>query len=754
MDQPLIGMALGNFALLGSIGDIVHWIPPILAAAVALGLVIFVHELGHFAVAKMCGVKCEKFFLGFDIGGRKIWSFQWGETEYGIGILPLGGYVKMLGQDDNPTNAAAERERAKAKPDAAQSTASVASATAQPATSPHSAPSAHSGDIPQEPTAENHETYDPRSYIAKNVPQRMAIISAGVIMNLIFAVIFATIAYRCGVSYTPCIVGEATPGDPAWVQGVRPGDKIIQFGNDKPSENLRFDNDLLMGVLFTGVNNDLKLVIERPTASLASAGSKKVDVTVRPSDAHKEEQDGRAVIGVRAALSNRLAVLRDSTKPPAVPGSPAEKAKPPFAGGDLIVGAEIDGVGHPIENGAQILALLAQHPDQPIKFTVSRDVSDDPTAEPKKLDITVAPAPLRDLGIVMQMGPIAAVQDGSPADAAGMRAGDRIKSVDGRAVDDPMLLPDEMRKLAGKEIPVEVSRTEAGQEKTVALRVTPRLPIIYDRAPSSGEFGCDALGIAYPVLNTVSSVRPDASSEAKEIQPGDKLVSVQFVPTEEQKKRFDADGLKFPSEPIEFNDKHLLWPELQTILQSCPTEVKLQLAFKRGDKDVSATVNPIEVPGEFYPDRGLLLEQVSQIRKADSWPEAFHLGLRETKESIFQIVMTVRKLASGGVSPTGLAGPGTIVAVAAASASQGIPKLLIFLTFLSANLAVINFLPIPILDGGHMMFLLYEGIRGKPASERVQMYLTYLGLVFILTLMVFVIGLDITRLVKWVMSLF
>jgi regulator of sigma E protease len=171
-------------------------------------------------------------------------------------------------------------------------------------------------------------------------------------------------------------------------------------------------------------------------------------------------------------------------------------------------------------------------------------------------------------------------------------------------------------------------------------------------------------------------------------------------------------------------------------------------------EDVAVTLHSVEVAGAHYADRGLRLETVSEIRKADSWSEAFHLGLRETKESVMQIVTTLRKLASGGVSPTGLGGPGTIAVVAAASASQGIPKLLIFLTLLSANLAVINFLPIPILDGGHMMFLLYEGIRGKPASERVQMYLTYLGLVFILTLMVFVIGLDITRFVKWIVSLF
>jgi membrane-associated protease RseP (regulator of RpoE activity) len=72
-----------------------------LQSVLGLGFVIFVHELGHFLVAKACGVKCEKFYLGFDVGGLKLCSFKWGETEYGIGALPLGGYVKMLGQDDN-----------------------------------------------------------------------------------------------------------------------------------------------------------------------------------------------------------------------------------------------------------------------------------------------------------------------------------------------------------------------------------------------------------------------------------------------------------------------------------------------------------------------------------------------------------------------------------------------------------------------------------------------------------------------------
>ena len=66
-------------------------------------------------MAKLCGVKCEKFYLGFDIAGLKFCKFRWGETEYGIGILPLGGYVKMLGQEDNPARLREEMERAKAE---------------------------------------------------------------------------------------------------------------------------------------------------------------------------------------------------------------------------------------------------------------------------------------------------------------------------------------------------------------------------------------------------------------------------------------------------------------------------------------------------------------------------------------------------------------------------------------------------------------------------------------------------------------
>jgi len=111
----------------------------IFKAMFALGFVIFVHELGHFLVAKACGVKVEKFYVGFDVPIKigplrlpsSIVKFTRGETEYGIGIIPLGGYVKMLGQDDNPLNAEQEAARTRIASSAGESIESAELAAAE-----------------------------------------------------------------------------------------------------------------------------------------------------------------------------------------------------------------------------------------------------------------------------------------------------------------------------------------------------------------------------------------------------------------------------------------------------------------------------------------------------------------------------------------------------------------------------------------------------------------------------------------------
>jgi regulator of sigma E protease len=91
---------------------------------------------------------------------------------------------------------------------------------------------------------------------------------------------------------------------------------------------------------------------------------------------------------------------------------------------------------------------------------------------------------------------------------------------------------------------------------------------------------------------------------------------------------------------------------------------------------------------------------------------------------------------------------------AASVAEQGPSSLLLFLTMLSANLAVLNFLPIPALDGGHMLFLSAEAVRGKPVDERLQMRLTIVGVICLLSLMVFATLMDIQRFSEMIQRMF
>jgi regulator of sigma E protease len=90
-------------------------------------------------------------------------------------------------------------------------------------------------------------------------------------------------------------------------------------------------------------------------------------------------------------------------------------------------------------------------------------------------------------------------------------------------------------------------------------------------------------------------------------------------------------------------------------------------------------------------------------------------------------------------------GPIGIAQTAFGLAGEDFDQFLIFLGIIGVNLAVINFLPIPVLDGGHMAFLIYEWVRGKPAPEGVRVAATYIGLAAILALMVLVIYLDVRR---------
>ncbi|MFN9233200.1 MAG: M50 family metallopeptidase, partial [Planctomyces sp.] len=257
----------------GAVWSVLGELQTILAVVFGLGMVIFFHELGHFAVAKWCNVHVERFSIGI---GPIIWSHQRGETEYALSVLPLGGYVKMLGQDDMDPNQMTSSE-----------------------------------------IAEN-----PRSYSSKTVPQRMAIISAGVLMNVATGFLFFAIGYWNGVLEPAPVVGGVRAGFPAWEAGLRAGDRVTAV-NDEP---IRSFVDLQEAILLS--SGDLKINVDRGGKALPNP------IVLTPVKA----SPGRS-IGVIPAVTTEIGQIDDPVRI-ADAGMAIEKASEAFLPGDRIVGLQ------------------------------------------------------------------------------------------------------------------------------------------------------------------------------------------------------------------------------------------------------------------------------------------------------------------------------------------------------------------------------------------------------------------------------
>jgi regulator of sigma E protease len=150
-----------------------------------LGFMILIHEFGHFAVAKWLGVRVEQFAIGF---GKRLWGFRRGETDYRINLLPLGGYVKMSGE--NPMD---------------------------------------------------ERTDDPREFLNHSRWHRFLIAIAGPVMNIALAVVLLTVVYMVHYEYAaslhkPAVVAGVRSDSPAAQAGIQPGDRIIKAdGYDTPT---------------------------------------------------------------------------------------------------------------------------------------------------------------------------------------------------------------------------------------------------------------------------------------------------------------------------------------------------------------------------------------------------------------------------------------------------------------------------------------------------------------------------------------
>jgi regulator of sigma E protease len=152
---------------------VLEWIPVILG----IGFLIFVHELGHFIVAKLVGIRVLAFSIGF---GPRVFGFRIGETDYRLSAFPLGGYVRMAGE-----------------------------------------------------SPEDEAPVDDRDFRAKSVSQRAAVISAGVVMNGIFGFLIFALAFSLGVRFDVPEVGAVREGGPAWKSELPEGARILRVNGNK-----------------------------------------------------------------------------------------------------------------------------------------------------------------------------------------------------------------------------------------------------------------------------------------------------------------------------------------------------------------------------------------------------------------------------------------------------------------------------------------------------------------------------------------
>ncbi|MCB1614446.1 MAG: RIP metalloprotease RseP [Pseudomonadales bacterium] len=175
----------------------------------------------------------------------------------------------------------------------------------------------------------------------------------------------------------------------------------------------------------------------------------------------------------------------------------------------------------------------------------------------------------------------------------------------------------------------------------------------------------------------------------------------------------------------------------------------ISMSVMRQSDDLTLTVKPwkkVSDSGEVFGQVGASINSPGlQHYEYGLWESGRKAGTEVYDKSLFMLV-SLKKMLMGQISPKNLSGPLTIATVADESARAGWQSFVQFLALLSISLGVLNLLPIPVLDGGHLMFYLVEVVKGSPVSERVQMAAYQLGLFLIVCLMVFALFNDVGRL--------
>ncbi|MGP1347986.1 MAG: site-2 protease family protein [Phycisphaerales bacterium] len=696
------------------------------------GLVIVVHELGHFIAARWAGIRVHAFAVGF---GPAIFSYRKGmgvrrgsseqaylqlmesertgvqrtdtgrlsPTEYRLNWVPLGGYVKMLGQEDLNADATSDASD---------------------------------------------------SYQTKPVWKRMIVISAGVVMNVILAGVLFVAVFMVGLPVSSPAVGFVAPGSAAEAAGFRAGDVVVSI-DGRAADNFA---DLQIASAMASKGKEMTFRVTRP------GQSESIELLATPK---RDEESGLLQLGLGPASGTKIWSTQDlGTSEDAIRRSLIQAGLEGVAPGSTLIAVD----ARPVEpttlpSGTQVRVLT------PLLDALRASAGDavEATFESPSGDrTTVAIEPRvqlqRALGVINEdetagfghllgMVPVTRVQTTAPeGDAAGLEPGDllaRVGGVDWPSVPDTIA---QVRRAAGGTIevtllhPVEVEAqdglspdqpsdpagirlagrfwtlveldapvSEAGRigfspEEADSLPFVTRAPRLA-RDPSSGE-----IPMELPADRMFPRILPGMVLErvaGRSITDfADARSAILAAAASE-----DSSGESTPI-TLEFG---LIDPRTLSLIGSESRTIDVFPSDSAALADLGWSPGPIEVA--FAPSEVLM--------KASDPFHAVAMGTRETLRKVTLAYLTIQRLFEGTVQVRHLKGPVGITHIGSQFAAQGPLYLLFFLALISANLAVINFLPMPIVDGGMFLLLCYEGLRGKPAPIAVQSALNLVGLVLI-----------------------
>lgn len=533
-----------------------------------IGVLIFVHEFGHFLFAKLFNVKVLKFSLGF---GPKAAGFRRGETEYVVAWLPLGGFVKMLGED---------------------------------------------------PTEEIKPQDQGRAFHQKPLWQRYIVVFAGPAFNLIFPLLIYFVFYTTHTERMPAQIGKVFAGQPAAAAGLLPGDKVVAIEGD----SVRYFEQMRRYIA-ASPNHPLRFTIERD--------GERFDRLITP----------------------RLHIYRDR--------------------------------------------LNWKREEGRVGIT--------PYEEPAQIGV---------------------IDPSSPAGRAGLRTGDVITAINGRLI-----------------------RRWADLERVLARARGHALRIAYLRP---GDSFSSRYGNLWMLTPSTTVVYPALQSDNTKYETG--IESAEFYVHEVQRTSpLHAVGLRAGDRVLSLDGRPVAnWELMESILDQGKEKEHSLTWLAVGGKQRSARFRLRKVTTEDdYRQKHTqyvfgVTNRMQQLPFAGV-PISNRIGyaaaesVRTTGQVIEHIVIGIVQMIRRAIPADTLGGPVMLYNAAGVAARKGWDHFLSIMALISINLGILNLLPIPILDGGHIMFFTIEAIKRRPLSLRAREVASYVGLLLLITLMIFALTNDIDK---------